>query len=148
MCDFWLLFKYLKFWADGIDNGNGNGGGATGIKLVGGIGGAGVIGTMRVLLLLAELFLIVTTAGGATGGVGAGANWNKLGTLRVLWFKCGCCLGGVFESVLLFAINISPLLIPGFLTGTLKKVVFCLNIDKKQKNLNEILKISLILLKL
>lgn len=126
----------MKFWADGIDNGNGKGGGATGIKLVGGIGGADVNGTMRVLLLLDELFLIVTTAGGAAGG--AGANWNKLGTLRVLWFKYGCCLGGVFESVLLFVINISPLLIPGFLTGTLEKCSFFLfKYRLPKKNLNE-----------
>ena len=52
-----------------MDKGSGNGGGATGIKLFGGTGGAGANGTMRLELLLVEvaveLFLIVTTAGGA-----------------------------------------------------------------------------------
>ena len=89
-----ILFE--EYWVTG------RGGGATGITLV--EGGWG--GIMRLLLKL-------------TGVV---VSWNKFGTLNVLLFKCDGCLGvSEGNDGATGALKMSPLLIPGFLTGTLLK---------------------------
>jgi hypothetical protein len=79
-------------WRGGIEAGGGGGG-----------GGAGGSGTMR---------LVCAAPDGCSES--CGEIWSRFGTLSVLWFWDSCCGG---DDGLL---NISPLFIPGFLTGTLK----------------------------
>ena len=98
MCD--LLFEYWYIWE--ADAEKGSVGDCTCVDwdtIGGGVGG---------------------TAGGTTIRPAEFVNWNKLGTLSVLWLSC--CLGDVIVPFVMFVftLKMSPLVIPGFLTGTLK----------------------------